>query len=126
MKSILTTFALLFVIASQAQNDTAHKIIYTHVQIEPQFPGGPTIWERFLQKYNLKPALGTSDNVAVVSFLVDEEGKVSHVKIENADLIDKKLLKKTKTAIQKFPRWKSAVQNGKNVSFRATKYIAPL
>jgi len=126
MRTILTIFSLLILLTSQAQSDTAHKVIYTHVQIEPQFPAGPSVWEYFLKKYNLKPVANPAEDAAAVSFLVDENGYVSEVKIENAQLIDKTLLKKTEKVVQKFPRWVPAVQDGKHVSFRVTKYITSL
>ena len=108
-------------------NQTADSdLVFVTAQIEPQFPGGPTAWGLFLKDYKLKQVIAPSSNAATLTFVVDSHGYVSKVNIENANLIDKGLLNNTEAMAKKLPQWKSAVQNGYNITFRVRKYIALL
>jgi len=96
------------------------------VQIQAQFPGGPEAWQKYLQR-NLRAEVASDNGAApgnytvVVSFLVDKEGNISEVKAENnpgygtAD--------EAVRVIQRGPKWKPAVQNGRNVIYRQKQSI---
>ncbi len=96
------------------------------VQIQAQFPGGPDAWQKYLQR-NLRAEVA-SDNGAppgnytvVVSFLVDKEGNISEVKAENSPGYGTS--DEAVRVIQRGPKWKPAVQNGRNVIYRQKQSI---
>ncbi len=96
------------------------------VQIEAQFPGGINEWSKYLQR-NLNKDLPAengappADYGVIVSFIVDRNGMISDVKVENdpgygtgAEAI---------RVILKGPKWNPAVQNGKAVVYRQKQKI---
>jgi len=96
------------------------------VQIQAQFPGGPEAWQKYLQR-NLRAEVA-SDNGAppgnytvLVSFLVDKEGNISEVKAENNPGYGTS--DEAVRVIQRGPKWKPAVQNGRNVIYRQKQSI---
>ncbi|MFP5041343.1 energy transducer TonB [Parasediminibacterium sp. JCM 36343] len=100
--------------------------VFTSVQIVAEFPGGQAAWVKYLQK-NLNNNL-PADNSAppgkytvVVSFIVDKNGNISDVVAEN----DPKYgtAEEAVRVIKKGPAWKPAVQNGRNVTYRARQAI---
>jgi len=96
------------------------------VQIQAQFPGGPDAWIKFLQR-NLRNDVPVDNGAppgnytVVVSFLVDKEGNITEVKAESnpgygtAD--------EAVRVIQRGPKWKPAIQNGRNVIYRQRQSI---
>ena len=96
---------------------TGQDSVFTKVEIESSFPGGPGAWSRFL---NTKlPQYYTGDVVrrgiqgrAVVQFIVDKEGNTSDVHgVEG----HKELQDITEKIISKSGKWTPAVNNGRNV-----------
>jgi protein TonB len=102
--------------------------VFTVVQIEAEFPGGKAAWQKYLEK-NLNSSL-PSDNGApegkytvMVSFLVDKNGVISDVVAESAPNPDYGTKAEAVRVIKKGPNWKPAVQNGRNVAYRARQAI---
>lgn len=93
---------------------------FTQTQTEASFPGGQPAWIAYLRRnLDIKKVVNANapkgKYTVVVSFLVDEKGKLSEVKAMNdpgfgtaAEAI---------RVIQNGPRWNPAVQNGKKVSY---------
>lgn len=85
------------------------------VQIQSEYPGGRTAWERFLRK-NLHYPQAAQDNeiqgTVVVQFIVDKEGNVSEVQAISgpAELRDEAV-----RVIKKSGKWTPAIQNGNKV-----------
>ncbi|MBC7936253.1 MAG: N-acetylmuramoyl-L-alanine amidase [Rhizobacter sp.] len=89
-------------------------MIFTAVEQEAAFPGGPDGWKAFLMK-NINPSLPVDEHWAdgnhkvIVRFVVDVDGNISEVSTEN--------YKGSKTSqmcidlIQKGPKWTPARQN---------------
>ena len=101
-------------------------IEFTSVQIPAEFPGGEQGWNNFLVK-NMNRRTPTKNHApvgiysVVVSFLIDKEGQVGEVDILEdpgygtaQDVI---------RVLRKSPRWKPAMQNGKNVIYRQKQKI---
>lgn len=100
--------------------------IFTVVQIEAEFPGGKAAWNKYLQR-NLNASL-PMDNGAppgkytvVVIFTVDKEGNISDIQTENDPGYGTK--DEAMKVIRKGPKWKPAVQNGRNVAYRHKQSI---
>ncbi len=100
--------------------------IFTATDVPPSFPGGKNTWEKYLQR-NLKPDMirnaggppGTY--VVVVSFIVDENGKVSNVVADNDPGYGTRA--ESERVIRTGPDWIPAKQNGINVSCRYKQKI---
>ena len=108
------------------KQDEDYDRVFTSVQIEAEFPGGPAAWSKYLSR-NLNSSLPAENGApegkytVVVSFLVDKSGNISQVTAEN----DPKYgtADEAVRVIKKGPAWKPAVQNGHNVAYRARQQI---
>jgi len=101
--------------------------VFQKVEIDAEFPGGNNAWFRYVSREierNMDELQedGRSGTV-VVLFIVDREGAVSEVRAlacSEAGVTSclgpgTKLAEVAVAAIKKGPRWKPAVQNGRNV-----------
>lgn len=91
------------------------KIIFTKVEIEPEFPGGKAGLESYLQK-NLMPSIPENEGwkpgtyTVQLKFIVENDGSLTDITTEN--------YRGTKTAqhciniIKAGPKWTPAIQNG--------------
>jgi len=100
--------------------------VFTVVQIAAEFPGGLPAWQKYLER-NLNRDV-PNDNGAppgkytvVVSFIVSKDGSISEVTSENDPGYGTKA--EAIKVIQKGPKWKPAVQNGRNVIYRHKQSI---
>lgn len=90
---------------------------FTKVEIESEYPGGASAWQRYLNK-NFRYPQEAIDNeitgVVVVQFIVDKEGNVSDVEAisgpSNGGLREEAI-----RVIKKSGKWTPAVQNGRQV-----------
>ena len=102
-------------------------IAYLKVEIEAEFPGGNAAWAKYVTREmerNVDELLndGRSGSVEVM-FIVDKEGSVSDVKtlpcgesgVKNCLGAGTKLAEIAINAIRKGPRWKPAIQSGRQV-----------
>ncbi|HTE10393.1 MAG TPA: N-acetylmuramoyl-L-alanine amidase [Chitinophagaceae bacterium] len=95
--------------------DTTSTVIFTKVEIEPDYPGGQAGWIEYLTK-NLKyPQDAIKKEVqgtVVIQFIVDQQGKISDVKaISGPEILRAASIK----VIKESGVWLSAMQNGKKV-----------
>lgn len=105
------------VVEAPKKDETNYDEIFTKVEIESSYPGGPGAWARYLNK-NL-PQYYTGDVVereiqgrVVVQFIVDKDGNVSEVQgVEGP----KELWDIAEKVIKKSGKWTPAVQNGRQV-----------
>lgn len=101
--------------------------VFQKVEIDAEFPGGTGAWTKYVTREierNMDELTedGKSGTV-VVLFIVDREGAVSEVRalpcgeagVPNCVGPGSKLAEVAVAAIKKGPKWKPAVQNGKNV-----------
>jgi protein TonB len=141
MKYLGTLFVLIFVfIKANAQLNNEKKIdttkyekVFQVVQIEAEFPGGKSAWAKYLSS-NLNAELGNkcikipkgqkqAKATAKVVFLVDKTGVISDVSVENAKEIHPELVKEAIRVIKEGPNFIPALQNGKNVAYKARQSI---
>ncbi|MFT4023485.1 MAG: TonB family protein [Flavihumibacter sp.] len=88
---------------------------FTKVEIESEYPGGMSAWQRYLNK-NLRYPQEAQDNEiqgsVVVQFIVDKEGNVSDVEAVSGP---NELREEAIRVIKKSGKWTPAVQNGRQV-----------
>jgi len=100
--------------------------VFTVVQIAAEFPGGLPAWTKYLER-NLNRDLPVENGAppgkytVVVSFIVSKTGDISDVSAENDPGYGTKA--EAVRVISKGPKWKPAVQNGRNVIYRHKQSI---
>ena len=105
------------VIAPPAEKKEDPDKIFTKVEIEAQFPGGPGKWAQYVQRAIQAEADEFSESdygTCVVRFIVDKNGNVSDV--QATTMKGSKLAEIATNAIRKGPKWIPAQQNGRQVN----------
>ncbi|MBS1597317.1 MAG: energy transducer TonB [Bacteroidetes bacterium] len=123
--------ALSFVSAlSRAQTDsnTATKkmpsrdtTIYSKVDIESEYPGGRSIWQRYLNKYKRNPSENETGQTVNVQFIIDFDGHPSDIKAISGPT-EGGYREEAIRLIKKSGVWTPAILNGRQV--RAYKILA--
>jgi len=128
---ILLTSCLLFahIIYAQTIADTTTS---KSVLVQANFPGGVQAWASYLQ-HNLRAEVGAENlkvkkhqtvrQTVIVSFLVNKEGKVSEVTVDNLNQVHPKLAAEAARVIKEGPDWVPASQNGHPVIYRQKQSI---
>lgn len=91
-------------------------IVFTKVEIEAAFPGGPVSWQRYVTRAiqsQIDQFTKSDYGTCLVRFIVDKTGKVSDV--EAATMKGTKLAKIAVDAIKNGPNWIPAQVNGRYV-----------
>ncbi len=113
------------VVEAPAQED--YDKVFQKVEIDAEFPGGTNGWTRYVTREIERNIDELQDDgrsgTVVVLFIVDKEGGVSEVRalpcseagVGNCLPPNSKLAEIAVNAIKKGPKWKPAVQNGRNV-----------
>lgn len=108
------------------KNDDEDKV-FQKVEIDAEFPGGVAGWTRYVTREIERNIDELQDDgrsgTVVVLFIVDKEGAVSDVRalacneagVAKCLPPNSKLAEIAVNAIRKGPKWKPAVQNGRNV-----------
>ena len=106
----------------KAKMDVDNEGAYTNVEVTPAYPGGQRALENFFN-YNVEYPQQAADNntegVINVSFIVDENGKVSSAKILGKRVGDG-LEDEALRVVNKMPSWTPGKVKGKNVKTRLT------
>ena len=105
------------VVEAPKKDDEDYDKTFTKVEIESEYPGGPSAWLRYLNKNFRYPDDAVNNEIqgtVVVQFIVDKEGNVSDVQAisgpENGGLREEAV-----RVIKKSGKWTPAVQNGRQV-----------
>ena len=90
--------------------------IFTRVEIESEFPGGPAAWGKYMNKNLTYPEESLANNVmgeVIIQFIVDKQGYVTQVGLAKSAeyYLDKEALR----LISSSPKWVPATQDGKPV-----------
>lgn len=101
------------------ENAANNDKIFTTTEVSPSFPGGKSAWDKYLQKtLNRELVINAGGPVGrylvVVSFKVDQTGKVSMVQAKNDPGYGTGA--EAERVIRTGPDWIPAKQNGKNVT----------
>jgi hypothetical protein len=107
-------------------NEEEYEKIFTVVQVPAEFPGGQSGWVRYLERtlnrdLPVENGAPTGKYSVVVSFIVAKDGGISEVRAENDPGYGTK--EESIRVIQRGPKWKPAVQNGRNVIYRHRQAI---
>lgn len=106
------------VVAAPVAKDEDEDKVFTKVEIDAQFPGGPGAWQKYVTRAIQADIdeLTDGDNygTCIVKFIVDKTGKVSQV--EATTMKGTKLAEIATNAIRKGPNWTPAQQNGRYVN----------
>ncbi|KAA9039122.1 energy transducer TonB [Ginsengibacter hankyongi] len=104
------------VAAPVAKDEDADKV-FTKVEIDAQFPGGPGAWQKYVTRAiqaDIDEFTESDYGTCIVKFIVDKTGKVSQV--EATTMKGTKLAEIATNAIRKGPNWTPAQQNGRYVN----------
>jgi len=103
------------VVEAPKKDDEDWDKTFTKVEIESEYPGGASAWQRYLNK-NLRYPQDAIDNeiqgTVVVQFIVDKAGAVSDVEAISGP---NELRAEAVRVIKKSGTWTPAVQNGRQV-----------
>jgi protein TonB len=111
----------------EAPKEDDYDKVFQKVEIDAEFPGGVSGWTRYVTREIERNIDELQDDgrsgTIVVLFIVDKEGKVSEVRalpcseagVARCLPPNSKLAEIAVSAIRKGPKWKPAVQNGRNV-----------
>jgi protein TonB len=105
------------VAAAPFQKKEEEDKIFTKVEIDAAFPGGPEGWSKYVEKaieVNVDEFTEADFGTCIVKFIVDKTGKVSGVEATN--MRGSKLAETATNIIRKGPNWIPAQQNGKYVN----------
>jgi protein TonB len=103
------------VIEAPKKDETDYDKTFTKVEIESEYPGGASAWQRYLNK-NLRYPQEAQDNeiqgTVIIQFIVDKQGVVSDVEAISGP---NELRDEAVRVIKKSGQWTPAVQNGRQV-----------
>ncbi|HVZ97842.1 MAG TPA: energy transducer TonB [Chitinophagaceae bacterium] len=105
------------IVAAPVKKDEDEDKVFTKVEIDAQFPGGPAAWTKYVTRAIQSEADEFTDadyGTCHVRFIVDKTGKVSNV--EALDMKGTKLAEIAVNSIRKGPNWIPAQQNGRYVN----------
>jgi periplasmic protein TonB len=117
----LTLILLIALLKANAQADTLHiitdtgKSAFFKVEIESEFPGGPSAWLKYLNSHLTYPNKAVRKRIqgtVLLQFIVDKEGRISELRALSGDpILEEAALK----AMEDSPRWIPAIQDGRAV-----------
>jgi hypothetical protein len=93
--------------------------VFTKVEIEAQFPGGPAAWTKYITmiiQQHIDEFTKSDYGTCQVGFIVRRDGKVTDVKLYTKTMKGTKLANIILTAIENGPDWIPAQQNGRKVT----------
>lgn len=99
--------------------------IFTMPEKPAEFPGGNEALYSFIQEeivYPEKSAASSAEGTVLVSFIIDEAGSVTKVKVEEG-LDDELLNAEAARVVRNLPDWKPGMTQGENVK---VKYLLPI
>jgi TonB family protein len=92
--------------------------IYTATEVAPQFPGGQNALDNYINKSVNYPQRAIDDDVTGtihVSFIIDENGAVTKVKVLDTANVSDGLSQEALRAVKNMPAWTPGTVKGKNV-----------
>ena len=95
--------------------------IYTATEVAPQFPGGQNALDNYINKNVNYPQRAIDDDVTGtihVSFVIDEKGDVTKVKVLDTANVSDGLSQEALRAVKNMPAWTPGTVKGKNVETR--------
>ena len=112
------------VVSAPVQKKEDPDEIFTKVEIDAKFPGGPDAWRKYVTKAisaDIDEFTDQDYGTCLVRFVVDVNGNVSDVTAMT--MKGSKLAQIAVNAIRKGPNWTPAVQNGRSVKAYRTQPV---
>jgi protein TonB len=111
------------VVASAPSSNDAPSKPFEVLERQPEFPGGIKALADFLSRNLVTPSeMEAGEKKTVyVKFIVNEDGTVTQFEVVKSagTMYDKEVLR----VMKKMPKWKPAIQNGKNVTVAFTQPV---
>ncbi len=101
---------------NQVPKQVDEKGVYNHVEEMPEFAGGTSALSDFLSSNIKYPDKALADSISgrvIVTFIINEDGKVSDAKIIHS--LSKELNEEVLRVVNSMPAWTPGKQNGKPV-----------
>ncbi len=95
--------------------------VYSNVQVMPEFPGGQNALADYINNHVEYPQQAIDDNTTgtvKVSFVVDENGKITNAHLINGGKVSSGLEQEALRVVNAMPAWKPGQVKGKNVKTR--------
>lgn len=89
MKNLLILIAFLTAMCSKASAQTQDDVIFTEVEVLPEYPGGMANMMSFVMRNMKYPAEAASQGVqgrVIVKFVVERDGKLSNITAEKTSI----------------------------------------
>jgi protein TonB len=105
------------VVEAPKKDETDWDKTFTKVEIESDYPGGASAWQRYLNKNLHYPDDAVNNEIqgtVIVQFIFDKEGNVSDIEALSGPT-DGGLRDEAVRVIKKSGKWTAAVQNGRQV-----------
>ena len=106
------------------QNQETDLMIYDFTEEDAQFPGGNDFLQKWIAtNFELPSDLTKSEQGKIyLSFVIEKDGSVSNIRIVKG--LSDKLNEVAIKVVEKMPKWKPAINNGKPVRSRYTLPIS--
>jgi TonB family protein len=126
MKTTIFLIVLLiaFTLGVHAQVDSIKPQTSSTQNTKPEFPGGEEAMYKYLMANITLPADAEKDRIqgrVYITFIVDSDGNITNASVARG--VHKSLDDEALRVINKMPKWKPALQNGKPVSMN---YVIPI
>lgn len=130
IKLILIAAFSVVSLVSKAQTDSSSSTkkmpakdttIYSKVDIESEYPGGRSVWQRYLDKYKRNPSENETGQTVNVQFIVNFDGRPSDIKAIGGPT-EGGYREEAVRLVKKSGVWTPAILNGRQV--RAYKILA--
>lgn len=112
MKRVLIVFFFVLlgnVAFAQNSNSEQQDLIYTSVEVKPEFPGGIEGFYNYISPKFKKPDVKNLKGRLVAQFVVEKDGSLSNLKVIND--IGNGVEDELKRILENCPKWKPGVQN---------------
>jgi protein TonB len=117
----LTSFFAFSQVPASISSDTTKAQIFDSVDVEAEFPGGPTSLRKYIiDNIMMDSILDFSDkemhNKVIVRFVVNKDGDVERAAIDRASTYCPPCNKEALRLVESMPKWTPGIVNGQAVS----------
>ena len=119
LKVALMMFVLLFSFMTSTAQTKKNDMLFSVVEVMPQYPGGQIAMMQYLMKNIKYPEQAMKEGIqgrVTVRFIVEKDGSISDVKpvLSVHPLLNKEAVR----VVESMPKWTPGKQNGKPVRVR--------